>query len=113
MQKPDRLNPDTIKVENRARALNEDAVARLVGSIERIGLQTPISVRWAPEGDDEYSAILIAGAHRLEACKRLEMMFIPVMVHEGSNDEARMWEISENLHRADLTALERSEHVAE
>jgi len=88
-------------------------VARLVGSIEQIGLQTPISVRWAPEGDDDYSAILIAGAHRLEACRRLEMMFIPVMVHEGSNDEARMWEISENLHRADLTALERSEHVAE
>jgi hypothetical protein len=24
-----------------------------------------------------------------------------------------MWEIAENLHRADLTALERSEHVAE
>ena len=24
-----------------------------------------------------------------------------------------MWEIAENLHRAELTALERSEHVAE
>lgn len=26
---------------------------------------------------------------------------------------ARLWEISENLHRAELTALERDEHVAE
>ncbi len=28
-------------------------------------------------------------------------------------DEARLWEIAENLHRADLTTLERSEHIAE
>lgn len=29
------------------------------------------------------------------------------------DDEARMWEIAENLHRADLTVLERDEHIAE
>ena len=30
-----------------------------------------------------------------------------------SDDQARMWEISENLHRAELTALEHDEQVAE
>jgi ParB family chromosome partitioning protein len=29
-----------------------------------------------------------------------------------SND-ARLWEIAENLHRAELTFAERAEHVAE
>jgi hypothetical protein len=27
--------------------------------------------------------------------------------------DARLWEISENLHRAELSALERAEHVDE
>jgi hypothetical protein len=32
---------------------------------------------------------------------------------EPSDVYARLWEISENLHRADLTALERAEQIAE
>jgi ParB family chromosome partitioning protein len=32
---------------------------------------------------------------------------------QGTEIEARKWEISENPHRADLSALERAEHVAE
>ena len=31
----------------------------------------------------------------------------------GTAEDARMWEIAENLHRAELTALERNEHIAE
>ena len=34
-------------------------------------------------------------------------------VFDGDERDARLWEISENLHRAELTVLERSEHVAE
>jgi hypothetical protein len=30
-----------------------------------------------------------------------------------NNDEARLWEIAENLHRAELTKLERDENIAE
>jgi hypothetical protein len=41
------------------------------------------------------------------------MQWVEVLVHDGTDEEARMWEISENLHRADLTALERDEHIAE
>nr|WP_244635565.1 hypothetical protein [Chthonobacter albigriseus] len=32
---------------------------------------------------------------------------------DGDEIDARLWEISENLHRAELTALERDEQVAE
>jgi hypothetical protein len=35
------------------------------------------------------------------------------VVTEGTEIDARLWEIAENLHRADLTSLERSEHIAE
>lgn len=38
----------------------------------------------------------------------------PRMAHADETEaQARMWEIAENLHRAELTELERSEHVAE
>ena len=95
---------------HRARGLNADAVNRLAESIKKIGLQTPISVRFdEPRGD----VVLVAGLHRLEAARQLGWDAIEAVYTEGSADDARMWEIAENLHRADLTALERDEHVAE
>ena len=36
---------------------------------------------------------------------------IPVVVETVSELGARLWEIAENLHRAELTALERAEHM--
>lgn len=32
---------------------------------------------------------------------------------ESDERDARLWEIAENLHRADLSAVARAEHVAE
>ena len=43
----------------------------------------------------------------------MELDYIDAVVSDGTETDAKMWEIAENLHRADLTALERSEHVAE
>jgi ParB family chromosome partitioning protein len=57
-------------------------------------------LRWSP------------GAHRLQACIELGMQEIPVQEEEGSELDARLWEIDENLCRAELTELERSEHLA-
>lgn len=105
------VNLDFIKIGPRHRELREEQVSSLVQSIAKIGLQTPITVRQATPEDD---MILVAGAHRLEACKRLFMDEIEAFVIENDDEEAaRMWEIAENLHRAELTALERDEHVSE
>lgn len=105
------VNLDFIKIGPRHRELREEQVSSLVQSIAKIGLQTPITVRQATLEDD---MILVAGAHRLEACKRLFMDEIEAFVIENDDEEAaRMWEIAENLHRAELTALERDEHVSE
>jgi hypothetical protein len=101
------LEPDGILIRDRMRAeINEDAVSRLMASIKEIGLQTPPTVRWM--GDEP---VLIAGRHRVEACKRLGIPLIECIVHEGDERTSRMWEIAENLHRADLTALERDGHA--
>lgn len=95
---------------HRARGLNPEAVARLAESIKRIGLQTPISVRYDEETGD---VALVAGLHRLEAMRALGHDTIPAVYTEGTADDARMWEIAENLHRADLSAVERAEHIEE
>ena len=105
------VNLDFIKIGPRHRELREEQVSSLVQSIAKIGLKTPITVRQATPEDD---MLLVAGAHRLEACKRLFMDEIEAFVIENDDEKAaRMWEIAENLHRAELTALERSEHVSE
>ena len=107
-----------VVVRGRLRPLDDDAVRALMNSITKIGLQSPITVRIEREFDGrgnavEETPVLIAGAHRLEAAKRLGWHFIDAYVFEGDERDARMWEIAENLHRADLTVLERSEQVSE
>jgi ParB family transcriptional regulator, chromosome partitioning protein len=100
---------DAVTVPDGRRNLDPAAVDRLVESISAIGLQQPISV-WAPDAN---TAILVAGRHRFEACKRLNWFEIPAVFVDMDERERRMWEISENLHRAELTTLERDEQVAE
>jgi ParB family transcriptional regulator, chromosome partitioning protein len=82
-----------------------------MASIQRMGLRTPITVRETDAG----SVVLVAGRHRLEAIKRLGADDILAFAIDDSTpeDDVRLWEIAENLHRAELTDLERSEHIAE
>lgn len=99
---------DDIDVGPRHRDVSAAAVKRLADSIEQIGLRHPITVR---EKGERYQ--LIAGRHRMEACRKLGREYVPATIVKMTNDEARLWEISENLHRADLSKLERDEQVAE
>ena len=111
------IKTDEIFIVGNRRPLNQDAVARLADSISNIGLQTPITVRLTdvldPE-DGEYTRafVLITGRHRLEAYKVLGLDRIPAIIRNCDEIEAQLWEIAENLHRAELTALERDEQVA-
>ena len=56
---------------------------------------------------------VMAGRHRIAAARKLGWEEIEAREFDGDKDHARLWEIAENLHRADLTALERSEMIAE
>jgi len=102
------VRPGDIIVGDRLRALDRDSVERLKESISRIGLKTPISVRSSEQGWR-----LVSGRHRLEACSELGMDEIPIAAETGSGLDARLWEIAENLHPAELTALERAEHISQ
>ena len=102
------LRVDEIVTGTRLRGLDPKAVGVLKESIKVIGLKVPISVRYL---SDEEGYALVAGAHRLQACIELGMEEIPVQEEEGSELDARLWEIDENLCRSELTELERGEHL--
>ncbi|MFY8047909.1 MAG: ParB N-terminal domain-containing protein [Erythrobacter sp.] len=92
----------------RLRGVNEDAVARLADSFLRLGQRLPISVRM--DGDD---VVLVAGLHRLRAAQSLGWDQIDAVHCDGDETDARLWEIAENLHRAELSTVERRQHIAE
>src|SRR5262249_41633707 len=77
--------------------------------------KTPITIREVNRDrtDAITGASLIAGAHRLEAARSLGWSEIDAFVLDGDEVEARLWEIAENLHRKELTALQRAELVSD
>ena len=84
-----------------------------------LGLQSPVPWRAAdPEGSDAWGRedaglfALVAGAHRLEAARRLGWAHIEALIVEGTPDEVRLIEIDENLARAALTVLDRARFLA-
>jgi ParB-like nuclease domain len=93
---------------NGRRELNAESVTKLADSIKKVGLRHPITVR---RRNGAY--ILVAGRHRIEACKRLGLDHISASIATMTEEESRLWEIAENLHRAELTKLERDENIAE
>lgn len=102
---------DAIFIPDRLRKISENSVSALIDSIRTIGLQTPITVRFAKSINDD-GVVLVSGRHRLEACKRLGADAINCLMFNGTDVEAELWEIAENLHRSDLTVLERADHTA-
>ncbi|MET4277409.1 MULTISPECIES: ParB/RepB/Spo0J family partition protein [unclassified Bradyrhizobium] len=107
---------DDIHIPPGRRALDENTVVNLMRSIERLGLQSPPSIRFATvmiDGEECDSwPVLVAGRHRLEAMRRLGHMWITCVVLNISDVDAELTEISENLHRAELTVLQRDGQIA-
>jgi ParB-like chromosome segregation protein Spo0J len=106
--KTEPVSVENIVVPPRHRQVSDDAVARLAESMKTIGLMTPITIH-SPEDD---SAWLVAGHHRLAAAKLLGWDTIDAFIVSGDEVDMELREIAENLHRADLTELEKSDHVA-
>lgn len=109
MSATENVSIDAIVVGERLRPLDGAAVARIAESIKEIGLRTPITVRAIDGG-----MALVSGAHRLAAVGQLGWSRIEAFVIENwDEDEARRWEIAENLHRHDLTALQKDQQIVE
>ncbi len=95
-----------IKVFSGRRSLQNDKVRIIADSMNKIGLKTPITVRKCRTG-----IRLVAGLHRLEAAKLLGLKKIDAFQQPDSKNDASLWEDSENLHRAELTVLERADRI--
>ena len=106
----ERLYVDDIEIGGARRTPDPDKVKALAESMREIGLQHPISV-WSPDGNE--TILLSAGLHRLEAAKLLGWEEIECKFLVLGDIDRRMWEIAENLHRAELTQLEHDEQVDE
>lgn len=97
---------DIVIPRKRMRTANH--IEELAASIRESGLLHPITLRRAGE-----RLILIAGLRRLKACKLLKEGEIRAQILTIDEEKAQLIEIDENLQRAELTALERANHVAE
>ncbi len=112
-----------IRVADRLRlALDEATVVTIAGSMAELGQQLPVLLRpWraaGAEGSDAWGRedaglfALVAGAHRLEAARRLGWAHIEALIVEGTPDEVRLIEIDENLAWVELTVLDRARFLA-
>ena len=82
---------------------DEDALAELVHSIKEIGLLQPVVVRRSADGYE-----LIAGERRLRASKIAGLEEIPAIIRDTDDDDLLRDALLENLHRANLNALEEA-----
>lgn len=83
---------------------DEDALAELVYSIKEIGLLQPIVVRRREPGKYE----IVAGERRWRASQMAGLTLIPAIIRETADDVLLRDALLENLHRAQLNALEEA-----
>lgn len=101
-----------IIVPERLRAVEEDHALAIQASIVEHGQINPITVRRTPPATKPFKPYtLIAGAHRMRAIELLGLWEIEAVVLDADREEAQLLEISENLFRNELSALDRAMFV--
>jgi len=99
------VNISDIKINERIRSnLNKSQVNRLSESINQIGLINPITIT--------KKRVLVAGNHRLNACKKLGWNKIPCVITTIEDSLLlELQEIDENLIRYELHFIDRGNHL--
>lgn len=109
------LDPAVIRIGERLRRADAARVAAIADSIAEIGLMTPVSVWEAPTFTDGKPGTvyeLVAGLHRLEAVKSLGLAEIDADVIGLDEFRRQLWEVDENLCRAELDPAMRAKFTA-
>ena len=83
---------------------DNEEMAKIVESIGKVGTITPLLARPLPDGGYE----LISGHRRLEACRKLGLENIPVIVREMTDDEAVIAMVDANLQREHILPSEKA-----
>ncbi|MFM9877095.1 MAG: ParB/RepB/Spo0J family partition protein [Rhodoglobus sp.] len=102
---PDDIAPNSQQPRKEFRA--ED-LEELVVSIREIGVLQPIVVRPIPGATAAPRFELIMGERRLRATKQLGLSTIPAVIKNTADEDMLRDALLENLHRADLNALEEA-----
>lgn len=98
----------SIHIGERARPVDEDHALAIAASMAERGLINPITVRSTPaanKGKTPYT--LVAGGHRHRGAELNQWSEIDALVVEADAAEAQLIELSENLFRNELSALDR------
>ncbi|MEO0678832.1 MAG: ParB N-terminal domain-containing protein [Pseudomonadota bacterium] len=104
---------ERILVGERLRPVREEGVEALLRSISDLGDMTDAILVRRLQGDDEHDWELMAGGHRLEAARRLGWDTIRARCYECSVEEARLFEIDDNVAQSGLTPLDFAVFMAE
>lgn len=97
----DQIRPNPQQPRNN---FDEESLASLAESIAVVGVLQPVVLRRDPGG----GYLLVAGERRWRAARRAGLTEIPSVIREGDDGSALAEALIENLHRADLTALEEA-----
>ncbi|MGI0081205.1 MAG: ParB/RepB/Spo0J family partition protein [Nitrososphaerales archaeon] len=82
----------------------QEGIDEIVSSIREKGLIQPIIVR--PSGS---RFEVVAGARRLEACKRLRWARVPCIIREFTDQDAYEISLTENIQRKTMNSIEEAE----
>lgn len=94
---------ESVVIGNRLRSVSKSKVGELAESIGTVGLLQPIAIT-----EDKN---LVAGLHRVEACRQLGIAEINAVVIPNLQLQKEIAEIDENLIRNQLTVLEQCEQL--
>jgi ParB/RepB/Spo0J family partition protein len=104
------IKMDDARNSRQTTGLDKDSMIEFAESIRVNGLLSPVTVRSTKDGFD-----LIAGYRRTKAAKMLGWDSIPAIVkpEETSDQEARILNYVENVHRGDLSTYEKAHSMVE
>ncbi|MEB3189167.1 MAG: ParB/RepB/Spo0J family partition protein [Snowella sp.] len=97
------VNPDQPR-----RYFDQDKMQGLVESIQEHGILQPLLVQ--PKNSAGYYR-LIAGERRYRAAEQLQLLSVPIMICEQSNEALLAIALVENLQREDLNPVEETEGI--
>jgi len=105
-----RVRVEDIVIKGDFRKLDDDTVSELAASLKEVGLLNPptVYIKKPDQADEDSGEVrLVAGQHRVEAAKKLGWEYIDVIVVTRGKKTNRKRQITENLHRKDLSKLDR------
>jgi ParB family chromosome partitioning protein len=92
---------------NARKTFDKDSNKQLAASIEQHGIQVPLIVR--PLAQDGFKFEIVAGHRRFNAAAELNLDFVPCIVRDLNDDQAREIGLVDNLQRVDVPAMEEAD----